>query len=171
MPFTQQYTKLFISEESVAKTRLKPLNIYKINSYQYVDGKTKSLSGNKTAFVFCFGIHEKKLNCIKVTDINPTKFLVFLKSILKKGLKAEAFDKAETLDELCIKGDLKGSSIVGSYIKGKTIVEVSGESTYRTYLISGIKSIERMKINPSVLKEMYGIKTEKKEEAKNNPKS
>jgi hypothetical protein len=169
MPFTQQYQKLFKSETSIGKTAITPKNIYRINSYQYAsDGKTKSLSGNKAAIVFCIGIYQKKLTCIKITDINPTKFLPWLKTILKKGLKENDFDKAVSLDELCINSDIKGASIFNSYVKGKSIYAVSNEPTYRTYNISGIKSIEQIQIDPKVLKDMYGIKKPKEDTKKDS---
>ncbi len=168
MPFTQQYQKLFKSETSIGKTAIKPKNIYRINNYQYADGKTKSLSGNKAAIVFCIGIYQKKMSCIKITDINPTKFLPWLKTILKKGLKENDFDNAATLDELCINSDIKGGSIFNSYVKGKSIYEVSNEPTYRTYNMSGIKSIEQIQIEPNVLKDMYGIKKSKEDTKKDS---
>lgn len=168
MPFTQQYQKLFKSESSVGKTAIKPRNIYRINSYEYAsDGKTRSLSGNKAAIVFCIGIYQKKLTCIKITNINPTKFLPWLKTILKKGLKAENFDKALTLDELCINADMKGNSLFNSAIKGKPIYNTN-EPTYRTYNISGIKSIEQIQIDPNVLKDIYGIKKDKEDTKKDS---
>lgn len=169
MPFTQQYEKLFKSESSVGKTLIKPRNIYRINSYQYAsDGKTKALSGNNAAIVFCIGIYQKKLNCIKITDINPNKFLPWLKTILKKGLKEENFDKAISLDELCINSSIGGNSLFNSSIKGKSIYSTSNETTYRTYNLSGIKSIELIQLQPSVLKDTYGIKKTKEDTQKDS---
>ncbi len=159
MAFTQQYNKLFISESSVSRTLILPKEIYKINSYKYVDGTTKSFTGIETALVFCIGVYDKKLVCVKITNINPTKFLNFLKNILKKGLKEEQFDKAETLSELCITSDKYGKTIFNTYLKNRQeILIAQNEPTYRTYNLVGIKSIEKLKFDPKVLKKAYGIK-------------
>jgi len=159
MAFTQQYKKLFISESSVGKTLILPKEIYRINSYKYTDGTTKSFNGVETALIFCTGVYDKKLVGVKITNINPTKFLNFLKSILKKGLKEEQFDKAESLFELCINTDKYGKTLFNTYLRNKQeILTAQNESTYRTYNILGIKSIEKLKFDPKVLKKAYGFK-------------
>jgi len=65
MPYSLQYKPLIESESSVSKTLVRPRNIYKINSYKYKDGNTKSLSGVETSFVFVIGITpDKVVSCM-----------------------------------------------------------------------------------------------------------
>ena len=86
MPFSLQYKPLILSEESVSKSQILPRNIYRITSYQYVDGTTKTLSGTKTSIIFAIGITpDKKLTCIKISDIKPDKFFKWLSQ--KTGFK------------------------------------------------------------------------------------
>ena len=83
MPFSLQYKPFILSEESVSKSQILPRNIYKITSYQYVDGTTKTLSGTKTSIVFAIGITtDKKLTCIKISDIKPDKFFKWFDSFM-----------------------------------------------------------------------------------------
>jgi len=70
MSFSREYIPLIEQEEGVAKSLIRPRNIYKINSYTYKDGRTKSLAGTETAYVF-------------VTGISPTKIMKVMLMILK----------------------------------------------------------------------------------------
>ena len=103
MPFSLQYKPLILSEESVSKSQILPRNIYKITTYQYVDGTTKTLAGIKTSLVFVIGITtDKKLTCIKISNIKPEKFFQWLKPIFKKGLKDTDFATEQKLGQLLI---------------------------------------------------------------------
>ena len=42
MPFTLQYKPLIEGEEKIGKSLLRPRNIYRINTYKYIDGTTKT---------------------------------------------------------------------------------------------------------------------------------
>jgi hypothetical protein len=69
MPFSLEYKPLIESESSVSKTMIRPRNIYRIKSYKYADGKTKSLAGVETSIVFVIGISpEKVVSCLKITE-------------------------------------------------------------------------------------------------------
>lgn len=150
MPFTQQYNKIIDSEQSISKNLIRPRNVYKITSYEYTDGKTKSLRGNNTAIVFVTGIYEKKLNCLKISLIKPEEFFKWLQKLFVKGMTQETFDSSEKLEDVLILSDKSGSTLFESYIKNKKIGSAS-ESIYRTYNLSGIKQIEEVKIKKNFI--------------------
>jgi hypothetical protein len=155
MAFSLQYKPLILSEESVSKSQILPRNIYKITSYEYVDGTTKTLSGIKTAFVFVIGITtDKKLTCIKISDIKPEKFFEWLKPIFRKGLTDADFATEQKLGQLLILCDRQGSKIFNQFVKSNTIYK-KDPSAYRTYNISGIKQIQEIRIKPDILKSYY----------------
>ena len=109
MSFALQYKPLIESETSVSKTLVLPRNIYRINSYKYSDGKQKTLSGTTSTIVFVIGkTPDKKLSCIKISEIKPEKFFKWLEKLYIKGLTEENWTKAEKLEELLIE---KGYSI------------------------------------------------------------
>jgi hypothetical protein len=155
MPFSLQYKPLILSEESVSKSQILPRNIYKITTYQYVDGTTKTLAGTKTSLVFVIGItSDKKLTCIKISNIKPEKFFQWLKPIFKKGLKDTDFDIEQKLGQLLILCDRQGSKIFNQFVKTNPIYSKE-PSAYRTYNISGIKQIQEIRIKPDILKSYY----------------
>jgi hypothetical protein len=139
----------------VSKSQILPRNIYRITSYQYVDGTTKTLSGTKTSIIFAIGITpDKKLTCIKISDIKPDKFFKWLKPLFKKGLTESDWTTEQKLGQLLILGDKQGSKVFNQFVKTNPIYSKE-PSLYRTYNISGIKQIQEIKIKPDILKSYY----------------
>ncbi len=156
MPFALQYKPLIESETSVSKTLVLPRNVYRINSYKYSDGKQKTLSGTTTTLVFVIGrTPDKKLSCIKISDIKPEKFFDWLKKLYIKGLTEEMWNKAEKLEDLIVKADVGGNKIFNSFVKSDSIIYGDNPNIYRTYTLSGIKQIEEVKFKKDVLKSYY----------------
>lgn len=155
MPFSLQYKPLILSEESVSKSQILPRNIYKITSYQYADGSTKTLSGTKTSIVFAIGItSDKKLTCIKISELKPDKFFKWLKPLFRKGLTESDWTANQKLGQLLILADKQGSKIFNQFVKTNSIYS-KDPSPYRTYNISGIKQIQEIRIKPDILKSYY----------------
>ena len=153
MPFALQYKPLIESETKVAKTLVLPRNVYRINSYKYSDGTQKTLSGTTSTIVFVIGkTTDKKLSCIKISDIKPEKFFQWLQKLYIKGLTEEKWNSAEKLEDLLIETDIKGSKIFNSFIKTNAIIYGDNPNIYRTYNLTGIKQIEEVKFKKDVLK-------------------
>jgi hypothetical protein len=155
MAFSSQYKPLILSEESVSKSQILPRNIYRITSYQYADGQTKTLSGTTTSIVFAIGVtSDKKLTCIKISDIKPDKFFKWLKPLFKKGLTESDWNAEQKLGQLLILGDKQGSKIFNQFVRSNQIY-TKEPTSYRTYNISGIKQIQEIRIKPDILKSYY----------------
>jgi hypothetical protein len=155
MAFSSHYKPLILSEESVGKSQILPRNIYKITSYEYADGQTKTLSGSTTSIVFVIGItSDKKLTCIKISDIKPDKFFKWLKPLFKKGLTESDWKADQKLGQLLILGDKQGSKIFNQFVRSNQIY-TKEPTSYRTYNISGIKQIQEIRIKPDILKSYY----------------
>lgn len=152
MPFANQY-KPFVSEEkSVAKSLIKPRNIYKITSYVYSDGKQKSFSGNETAYIFVLGITpDKKISCVKMSEIKPDKFFRWLKPLFRKGITEKKWEEAEKLNELLIVTDKGGSKLFNQFLKTNNIYNANPNS-YRTYSLQGIKQVQEVRLRTDFLK-------------------
>jgi hypothetical protein len=156
MAFALQYKPLIESETSVSKTLVLPRNIYRINSYKYSDGTQKTLSGTTSTLVFVVGkTADKKLSCIKISEIKPEKFFKWLQKLYIKGLTEENWTKADKLEELLIQADVKGSKIFNSFVKPDAIIYGDNPNIYRTYNLTGIKQIEEVKFKKDVLKSYY----------------
>lgn len=165
MPYASQYNKFFVQESNVAKNQLVPRNIYKIISYEYADGTLKTLTGTKTSIVFLLGITpDKKLLCIKLTEVKPDKFFQWLKKAFKRTVKAEDIDNALTeskIDTLLLRDNRVGTKTF-SAVKNDSLYKMAPGS-YRTYLISGVKRISLMKLDGEYLKKLLNKKEENKE--------
>jgi hypothetical protein len=156
MPFALQYKPLIESETSVSKTLVLPRNVYRINSYKYADGKQKTLSGTTSTIVFVIGrTPDKKLSCIKISDIKPERFFKWLNKLYIKGLTEEKWTNAEKLEDLIIDADVKGSKIFNSFVKPDAVMYGDNPNIYRTYSLTGIKQIEEVKFKKDVLKSYY----------------
>lgn len=156
MPFVQQYNKIIESEKKVSKSLVRPRNIYKITSYEYVDGTKKTLSGPETAIIFVFGIYDKKLIGLKITEIKPEDFFRWLKKLFLANLTEEVISESKKLEELLLAGDRAGSNIYESYVKNKRIGATNKE-LYRTYNITGVKQISEVIIKKDYIKKYIKI--------------
>ena len=156
MAYARQYLKFVESEYKIGKGMIKPRNIYKIQSYEYVDGTTKTLTGPNANYVFVFGIFNKKLLGIKFTEVQPDKFKIWFKTLFRPHLTEDEIDKAEALSDLIKKGGRDGSEIFSAYIKGKPIYEGKIE-TYRTYNIESIKQIKIVNLSKDYIKLINNI--------------
>jgi hypothetical protein len=150
MPFSAQYKPFIETEEAVSKSRVLPRNIYKISSYKYIDGTQKTLSGIETAYVFVLGIYDKKLSCIKISEIKPEKFFKWLKPSFKKGLTEDIINESQKLAELLILTDKPGKKMVN--LLQQSSLYNANPNPYRTYTISGIKQITEIRIKKDILK-------------------
>jgi hypothetical protein len=156
MPFALQYKSLIESETSISKTLVLPRNVYRINSYKYSDGKQKTLSGTTSTIVFVIGkTTDKKLSCIKISEIKPEKFFKWLQKLYIKGLTEEKWTDADKLEDLLIEGDIKGNKIFNSFVKPDATIYGDNPNLYRTYSLTGIKQIEEVKFKKDVLKSYY----------------
>jgi hypothetical protein len=154
MPFSLQYKPFIEKEDPISKILLRPKNIYKIVYYQYADGVAQTLSGPKTAYVFVIGIYDKKLICLKISEMRPDKFFLWLKTLFQKSLTNERIDESKRLDEITIRSDRNGNAIFSRYVKGKAIV-TQGKNPYRTYNMDGIRQISEITITKDTLKEYF----------------
>jgi hypothetical protein len=171
MPYAQSYNKFFINETPVTKNQLVPRNIYKIITYEYVDGKIKTLSGTKTSIIFLLGIApDKKLLCIKITQVRPEKFFQWLKRNFKSTIRASDIDGAlleSKIDTLLLTDNRIGTRTF-SAVKNDSLYKMAPGS-YRTYLISGIKRISLMKLDGEYLKKLLNKKDIKQDKEDNKP--
>lgn len=156
MPFVQQYNKIIESEKKVSKSLVRPRNIYKITSYEYADGTQKSLSGPETAIIFVFGIYDKKLIGLKITEIKPEEFFKWLKKLFLNNLTEDTINNSKMLEELLLSTDRAGSTIYESYVKNKRIGTTNKE-LYRTYTMTGVKQISQIKIKTDYIKQFIKI--------------
>jgi hypothetical protein len=165
MPFALQYKSLIDREEAVSISLVRPRNIYRINSYKYSDGVSKTLTGADSSLVFLVGIHDKKLLCVKISMLRPDIFLRWIKDLFAAGLTHKKFDKYEKLEDLLILADRAGNKIFNGFVKPSSFYNKK-TNPYRTYSMSGIKNIQEVHLKKDLLKNTYGLPAVKDENGK-----
>lgn len=150
-----RYVKLFEFGKRVQKGYLKlnPRNFYRVSRYEYADGDVKSLTGNNSSLIFVLGVHDEKVNCIKLNEVELEVFKRWFPTMLKPTIKTEDVDSMEMTSDLIIDSDRSGKTLFESKVKGKTIYN-KNPRPYRTYNLDGLQYIQEMKLKSEVLKEM-----------------
>ena len=167
MPYASQYLKYVEAEIPVSRTLIRPRNIYKIKSYKDVDNKTHTYAGNNSAIVFVIGIFDKKVWCIRMTDIRPVFFWNWLTPMIKKGVVLN--EKIKKLEDLLVSDTKNGKKIFGNFVKGKKVYNLE-PAVFRTYNLPGINSVEELKIDLNFLKTQYKLESEEVKSEYNDPK-
>jgi hypothetical protein len=150
-----RYTQLFEFGKRVQKNYLKlnPRNFYRISRYAYADGDVKSLSGNNSSLVFVIGVHDEKVNCIKLNEVSVEIFTRWFPTLLKPAITEADVNGIEMTSDLIIESDKSGNGLFESKIKGKSIYNVNPRP-YRTYNLDGLQYIQEIKLKSETIKGM-----------------
>ena len=115
------YKKYIKKQVPAVKTSLKTRNIYKIESYEYVDGTKKNFRGPEASLVFLVGISpDKKLSCVKFSEVVPDKFFAWLKGLFRPSVSCKQIKKAigsEQFETLLISDTNKGGATAEEVIQ------------------------------------------------------
>jgi hypothetical protein len=160
--YNDNWKKIILSEQTAPIATVKPGNFYKIEIYKYLDGKTRTLSGTKTAYVFAIGRYtdngKSYFAALKLKNIDPLYFFNDIKLMLSplpptsKDID-EAYNDTQSNDNSefsnLLKKIPKDGKNLFSTIKTKSRIY---EGNYREYIVSSIKSIKYLNIDPEFLK-------------------
>lgn len=152
MNYAPQYRGYLDKGDRVSKTNISPYGIYKISTYKYADGDSQTLRGIEETLIFVTGIYQRKVSAIKLSNVEPIKFLNWLKRIV--GVNSYTEGK-KRINELKIPFDIGGNRIYDSYIKNNKDFVAKG-AAYRTYNLDGIQYATEMFLNEKTLKQYYG---------------
>jgi len=151
MEYSKEYESLIEIEEGISKTLIRPRNVYRINSYKYKDGKTKSLAGVETAYIFVIGISPTKvLSALKISLVKPKLFFEWLQKLYRKGLSEDYVTNSEKLEDLLILDNKEGQKIFNQFVKQSRIYK-QADTPYRTYLLNNIKNVELINFRKELL--------------------
>ena len=147
------YKKYIKKQVPAVKTSLKTRNIYKIESYEYVDGTKKNFRGPDASLVFLVGISpDKKLSVIKFSEVVPDRFFRWLKTMFKASVTCKQIKQAIGAGEfetLMLSDTMKGGATF-SKLKTDTLYKTD-PSAFRTYTLKGIKSISYLYLDETYI--------------------
>jgi hypothetical protein len=147
-----KYRGLLEAGNRVAKQAITPYGIYKISTYNYVDEGRQTLKGPEETLIFVTGIYQRKVSALKLSNIEPLKFLNWLKKIVGTNSYNEGMKR---IDELKTPFDIGGNRIYDTYIRNNKDFVAKG-AAYRTYNLDGIQYATEMFLNEKTLKQYYG---------------
>lgn len=160
--YIDNWKKIIVEEKTVSVATLKPGNFYKIEVYKYIDGKIRTLSGIKTAYIFLIGKFtnngKKYFAGLKLKSVNPLYFFNDIKLMLSPNPSTskdidEAYDDSNDTTNDEFRNLLRNISTDGrnlfSTIKTKSRIY---EGNYREYIVDSVKSVKYISIDPEFLK-------------------
>lgn len=168
--FTKQWDNIISDRKPIAHGLMKPGNFYKVIVYKYaIDGKTRTLTGLSTSYIFLIGKFidkQVRFPAIKLKHVNPEQFFTAIKPTMGP-IKEETFDELEEFRFLLRKFQADGAPIF-NVLKKKPLIY---EGNYREYKMTSIKSAEILTIDKKYLKDKYlptSIPSEKEKERREN---
>jgi hypothetical protein len=152
MNYSPQYRGLLDKGDRISKNDITPYGIYKLSIYKYTDDGRQTLSGEDETLIFVTGIYQRKVSALKLSNIQPVKFLNWLKRVVGTNSYNEGMKR---INELKAPFDNGVNSIYHSYIKNNSEFVAKG-AAYRTYNLDGIQYATEMFLNEKTLKQYYG---------------
>jgi len=157
MNYALRYKGMMDKGDRVAKTEIQPYGLYKISTYKYTEGKRTNLRGDDETLIFVTGVYQRKVSALKLSNIEPVKFLNWFKK-LSKGDDEALFEGDRTkipLYEFATPMDKGGNKVYDSYIKNNKDFVAKG-AAYRTYKLDGIQYATEFYLKNNILKQYYG---------------
>ena len=152
MNYAPQYRGYLDKGERISKQQIAPYGIYKISTYKYADDGRQVLRGEEETLIFVTGIYQRKVSALKLSNIQPLKFIQWLRKVVGTNSYKEGMIR---VDELKTPFDVGGNRIYDSYIKNNKDFVAKG-AAYRTYNLDGIQYATEMFLNEKTLKQYYG---------------
>jgi hypothetical protein len=166
--FTSQWDNIITGFKPLAHGMMKPGNFYKVVVYKYAaDGKTRTLTGLDTAYIFLIGRFVDKqvrFPAIKLKHVNPELFFDALKPAINQPVTEDKIIDAYNLEEfkfLLRKFPSDGAPLF-DILKRKPLIY---RDNYREYKMTSIKSVELITIDREYVSDklMPGANTSKKQ--------
>jgi hypothetical protein len=152
--FTPQWDNIISDRKTIAHGLMKPGNFYKVIVYKYAaDGKTRTLTGLSTSYIFLIGKFidkQVRFPAIKLKHVNPEQFFTALKPMMGK-IDEETIDELKEFRFLLAKFQLDGAPIF-NLLKKKPLIY---EGNYREYKMTSIKSVEILTIDKEYIKDKF----------------
>ena len=170
--FTPQWDNIISDRKTIAHGLMKPGNFYKVIVYKYaVDGKTRTLTGLSTSYIFLIGKYidkQVRFPAIKLKHVNPEQFFTAIKPLMGP-VNEEKINEIEEFRFILRTFQADGAPIF-NVLKKKPLIY---EGNYREYKMTSIKSVEILNIDKEYLRDKFlpsSNPSEKEKERRENLK-
>jgi len=150
MAYTRQYKAFLRPERRVPRSQIRPRNIYRITTYRGGDPITKS--GEDARYVFVIGIIDEKVHCIKLNDIVPIDFTMFIRKLRDKRIP---IGSDQALELLLKRFSRDGNALFESFIKNNSKIYSPRLKNYRTYILDKITNAYEIRFEEDFLRGLF----------------
>lgn len=150
MAYTRQYKAFLRPERRVPRSQIRPRNIYRITTYRGGDPITKS--GEDARYVFVIGIIDEKVHCIKLNDIVPIDFTMFIRKLRDKRIP---IGSDQALELLLKRFSRDGNALFESFVKNNSKIYSPRLKNYRTYIIDKITNAYEIRFEEDFLRNLF----------------
>jgi hypothetical protein len=149
--FTQQYQKFLKPEKRIARSLIRPRNIYRIITYKGGNPITKT--GQESRYVFVIGVVNEKIHCIKLNPVRPLFFIELIKKLRDKRVTPNSQLR---LEYMLKKFARDGSALFDGYIKTNKKLYNTDLKNYRTYILDKIVNVYEIRFEQDILDNLFG---------------
>jgi hypothetical protein len=154
--YLSQYNPYIKKYIRTSKDKIEPMNVYKIQTYRYVDGVVRSKTALDVSLVFVVGIHLKELYCVRLNGIKPTDFLGWGRKILNKDILPTINEETTPLKPIMNEFSRGGKDLFLTHIKSSSVMYGGrNSSAFRTYKSEGVIYAQQALFNTDKLKQFY----------------
>jgi len=158
MSYLKDYDKYIETERRVPRLKIEQTNIYRISTYRDRNDKVQRRSnGDNSSLIFVIGIHDSRVNCLKLNEIPTDVFFKFLKRMVVPTVKLESI---ESLHEGLVNSDRSGKRIFEKYVKPNKTIYNPKYNAYRSYNVDGLTYVQEVFLKPETLVKKLGIKSD-----------
>lgn len=154
MNYGPRYQTFIKETKRIPRNLIEVNEVYRLVSYEYANGETESISGQRATLIFVFGIYKRVVHALKLNVINPELFFRWLKRASSRRV-TELMLQESDLPSLLKTSEETGRAFFSSRIKGNSVYKIEPRA-YRTYKFFNIKDIQRVNFKQSKLEEIFG---------------
>jgi len=148
LDYTEKWIQLLKSEKRISRSSIKPRKLYRISVYRKGDPDFQK----RFVFVIGFNRGEKKIDCLKLNNINPIHFIKFLNVIKDNRIKiTEDLD----LNQILMNFPINGKKLFEKHIKPNKLIYSKDIDSYRVYKLDKITYISEVSFEDDVFMGLF----------------
>jgi hypothetical protein len=152
--FSGEYKKFIKKESRISRTIISPNNVYRISTYKYSDGQTRSLRGLDETLIFVTGVYKKTIYGLKLSKLRPNIFFEWTKKIVKEKDILNEDTNLISFSQLSPPFDMTGDRFYRTYIKDSGLLK-KPQIPFRSYKMEGIRYVSEVYFKKEILESYY----------------
>jgi len=146
--YTLKWFELLESEKRISRSLIEPHKLYRISVYKKGEPNTQK------RYVFVIGLNrqEKKIDCLKLNNINPIHFIKFLNRIRNKKVEIRP---DLPINEMLMNFPINGKQLFEKHIKPNKLIYSKDIDSYRVYKLDKITYISEVSFEDDVFMGLF----------------